>query len=382
MASITLSTSAISIATASALFYKGDAALSSLAATAVGYSGISAAPTLDTFAASLTFTGHPEANNVFDGALPMPTLAAQAGANAAMALASVGTSVSATGTVVNMGTAALTSLAGTVSMSGTFIANGSAALTLTPGGMSVTGYFGAVTSITLGSVGTVTASGTGTGSGAGAVTLPLYVLTATGHEENHGGANLTSPTPGLGVTGRGALAMPTGILVAIGHATVAAAYEAYAVNLNHIPRPRVDPVDEVTHYTNYPFDKIVRYKDHYYGVNSTGMYLLEGPTDTATAIAWTVQSAETDFGSIQQKTVESAYFGGRMAAASTINLFAGEGAVQPYAYTTPRGELAQNYRQTFGRGIKARYFSFGFAGSGTLDIDSVTLNVTTLSRRV
>ena len=74
--------------------------------------------------------------------------------------------------------------------------------------------------------------------------------------------------------------------------------------------------------------------------------------------------------------------GGRMGAASTVSITAGEATPVSYSYTTPRGPLAQNYRQPFGRGIKARYFSFGVSGSDVLEIDSIDLDVLTLKRRI
>lgn len=319
--------------------------------------------------------------------MPMPALSARTGINSA--LTAPKPTLAVTGTFYGSAVAALT--APTPQLSATGTVSGQASASLTFGDLMGTTYKlaafgGAVISVSA-KAPTLSSGGTTGGLATAAITVPLFQLVASATANPHGGAALIAPAPQLGATIQTYVMAPAPLLVAIGSATVTATYEAYAVNLNHRVRRGVDEVvDETTHYTNFPFDKIVRYKNSYYGVSSAGLFLLDGPTDydavTPTAVSWTVKSAETDFGSVQQKTVDVVYFGGRMAAESTINLYAGEGAVDPYSYTTPRGELAQNYRQPFGLGIKARYFAFGFAGAGTLVIDSVSFNVTGLARRI
>jgi hypothetical protein len=328
----------------------------------------------------LAAAGHDASGErAFAGTMPSATLSARGGANAALE-APMGL-LTITATSVGLGTAALAMPAPTLASSATATGKGSAALTFGSIGVntySLVGYSGAVLSVTLTGGYTLAATGTTGNVGGAALTLPLYDLTASGSQPNMGDASLLMPSARLGAQAQAWLAMPSATLTAVGTAVVAVTYEAYAVNLNHTPRPGVDLVDEVTHYTNYAFDRIVRYKNSYYGMNSTGLYLLEGvTTDT-----WAVQTAETDFKSAQKKTVETAYFGGRMPPASTVSLIARENAANTYNYTTPRGAHAQNYRQAFGRGIKARYYALGLSGTDHFDLDSVTLNVTTLARKV
>ena len=52
-----------------------------------------------------------------------------------------------------------------------------------------------------------------------------------------------------------------------------------------------------------------------------------------------------------------------------------------YAYTTPRGPTAQNYRQKFGRGLDARYYAFGLAGAGDMEIDDLDIEVVMRANR-
>ena len=357
----------------------GNAALTGPSLTMRGYGGATASLTGPSL--GFTGTGHNSTDEYSAQlTLPMGTLQAWAGANAALTGPSL--AIAATGTGTNLGTANLVGPSLTMSGTGVVGGVGSAELTL-EGTYSLIGYGGAVCSVTIGAL-TMTATGTTGGVGSAAMTLPMFELVATGTRQNSGSAELIGPMLQSTPTGVAMLIGPMGRLVAIGTATVTATYEAYAVNLRHNSDKTPD---EVTRYTNFPFTHIVRYQNSYFGANETGLYLLEGTTDyaaTPTAIPWAFKTAVTDFGYPEFKTIESAYIGGRLGAAETLTLYAGEGdETQAYSYTTPRGELAQNYRQKFGKGIKNhRYYALGANGSGELVIDSIDFNVAKRTRRI
>lgn len=341
--------------------------------TTTGYTGGAGAfsiPVLTVTGIAHDATGERAANVV----LPSLTLSAYGGANAIAALPML--SVSATGTVVVLGEVTATLPLLTVSATGTVSGMGTAAAKLPA--FDMVGYSGAVLAVSVGSF-SMLASGTSGLTGRGAVTLPMFDVAAVGVGQNHGAANLILPALTSPAHAQAWMVLPGFTLTAIGTATITATYEAYALNLKH-----TDPTaqDELTRYTNFPFTHVVRYKNSYFGVSSGALYLLEGTTDNTTPIPFNVKTATTDFGAPEQKTVQYAYFGGRMGAASTVSITAGEATPVSYSYATPRGPLAQNYRQPFGRGIKARYFSFGVSGSDVLEIDSIDLDVLTLKRRI
>jgi len=311
---------------------------------------------------------------------PIPTLSITTGANSGSAAPSP--TLSTTGTVTQLATAALTPPSTSIIASGTVSGTSNAALRAPVA--TLVGYGGAVCSVTITGRTTLSATGT-TGSVGGAqLTCPLFQLSASGTAQNHGSASLLAPSAKLGTTAQAWLVAPGAQLTAIGSAVVTATYEAYAVNLKHDSKPGVLPIDEMTHNTNFPFTHVVRYQNSYYGANSTGLYLLEGTTDDATPITWAVKTATTDFKSPTLKTVASAYFGGRLGSTDTITLHAGEGAqTQTYSYTTPRGPLAQNYRQAFGKGIRHhRYYALAATGIGEMALDDISLDVHNLSRRI
>lgn len=310
---------------------------------------------------------------------PSPTLLAFGGTNAGLAAPSP--------TLTTAGTVTTSATAGPMAPSPTLVATGTvdamAHADITTPSPNLVGYSGAVCSITLIGGHTVQATGTSGGIGGATITVPLFELSASGTAQNYGSADLIAPSARLGGQAQAYLIAPGATLTAVGTATVTAAYEAYVLNLNHTPRKGNEVVnDEMTRYTNFPFTHVVRYQNSYFGANSTGLYLLEGTTDDGAPIEWEVKTAFTDFDSAQHKTLEMAYFGGRLGPEATISLFAGEQTTNPYEYTTPRGAAAQNYRQPFGRGQKARYYALGASGDDVVTIDSITLNVATLARKV
>jgi hypothetical protein len=313
---------------------------------------------------------------------PSPTISAATGAAAALKPPSP--LLSASGTVTGFASAALVAPAGKLTASGTVSTVASAALSAPS--PNVIGYFGAVASITLTGGPTVVASGTSGSIGYATLTAPLFELTASAARQNSGSAILAAPMPRMATSGAAWLVAPGAQLTAIGTAVVAVTYEAYALNLKHNPAPGQEPVDEMTRYTNYPFDRIMRYKNSYFGMNSTGLYLLEGTTDfaepTPAPVQWNWRTTLTDFKSPQLKKLEVVYFGGRMPAAATVTVAVGEAGTESYNYTTPRGPSAQNYRQPLGKGMKARYYALGASGAGELALDTLTFNVTPLARKV
>ncbi len=285
-----------------------------------------------------------------------------------------------TGTVSGMAGAALALPSLSALVATTVSAMGSASIAM-PSFTSVS-YAGAVCSITVGSLISQATGATGA-SGSARVTLPLFEATLGATQQSYGGADITLPALSMGVSGRAALSLPGLQLTAIGSATITATYEAYALNLNHPPAVRGEhQVDEMTRYTNFPFTQVVRYKNSYYGVAAGALYLLEGTTDDATPIPFAVQTAKTDFGVVEKKTLTEAYFGGRLGPAETISLVVGESGTETYSYTTPRGATAQNYRQVLGKGVKARYYALGVAGDGIFELDTLDLNIDKMTRRI
>jgi hypothetical protein len=283
--------------------------------------------------------------------------------------------LAATATSTGWGNSALTAPKASLAATGRTSAIASASL-VAPLGQLI-GYAGAVLAIT-GPMGTLQARGTTGSIGGAALVCPLFELAASGTAQNHGSARLIAPMPGLSHGLVAYLVAPAGRLNFIGHAVVIASYEAYAVNLSH----RNEAPDEVTRYTNFPFTHIVRYQNSYFGVASGGLYLLEGTTDDGAPISYAVRTCIDDLEVAEKKTAASVYLAGRIGPTMTVTLHAGETGQESYAYSTPRGQGAQNHREKFGRGVKNRYFALALSGTDALELDSIELEINKLNRRL
>lgn len=320
-------------------------------------------------------------DNALIAAAPTATLSCYGGANADLTAPFATLSCTATGTAL----ATVAAQAPAAALTATGTASEVANLAATAPMVNLVGYGGVVCSVTT-PMATVAVSGTSGATVGVAVTLPMFEVVADVTAQNYGSVIVEAPMACMATGLQAYVLAPMAQLVAVGTATVAATYEAYAMNMKHAPRTRGqedgEPVNEVTHYTNFPFTHIIRHKNSYYGVNSSGLYLLEGTTDAGTAIPYEARTHISDLDEIKLKTVVSAYFGGRLGASSTVTLYAGESTVEAYAFTTPRGAVAQNYRQKFGRGLKTRYFALGASGTAEFSIDNVAFEVATMTRRV
>lgn len=269
----------------------------------------------------------------------------------------------------------------TVSMTATVSAMLRAALS--GPGPSVQAFTGARIAL-VGPMGAALAAGKGGAVGSVTATCPVFDLTVEMTRQANAQFELTAPSPTMGERRlRAAMAAPSAQLAFTGYAVVAVTYEAYALNLKHAGE---SVNDELTRYTNFPFTAIVRFRGAYYGVGAAGLYRLTGTTDfadpTPTAIPWAWKTGVGDFGSTSKKTISAVYFGGRMPAAATVTLYAGEDGGTAYSHTNPRGDDAQNYRQKFGKGIKDRYYAVGASGTGALTLDNLEFDIAQLTRRI
>ena len=342
---------------------------------AVGLSGLSgASAVLEPPAWVFNAYAAPSQQHVAQMQCPDWSLSAAGGATAAHSLPMGLLSASATTTL--LGRAPMAMPAARLDAEATASIMGQASMTV-GSTYALVGYAGALVSATIGAC-TLQAEGTGTITAAANLVLPLYELDAGAELENVGQAELVAPAIAAAPWAVAWMTAPAARMTAIGTAVVAVTHEAYAVNL----RSEVEGGgNEVTRYTDYPFERIVRWRGSYYGMAADGLYLLEGNTDDDEPINWALRTGTTDFGRPEKKNTASAYMGGRLGGEATFTVHTGEKLDSSYAYRSTRGATAQNYRQKFGRGLDARYYAFQVEGNGELEIDDLEIEVVQRARR-
>lgn len=158
-----------------------------------------------------------------------------------------------------------------------------------------------------------------------------------------------------------------------------AAGEAYSTNL----RTDIEGGgNEMTRLTNFPFLRVLKFNDWYYGLAADGLYRIEGDRDDGSPIRWEVSTGTTDFGARELKHVPSVYVGGRLGPGAAFTVHEGEKRDASYRYSTPRGQAAQNYRQHFGKGLRARYYSFTLTGESEFELDGLHFELAESKRRL
>jgi hypothetical protein len=145
-----------------------------------------------------------------------------------------------------------------------------------------------------------------------------------------------------------------------------AAYTTYAINIR---------TGEMTTYSNFHFNQVLRLNGRYYGVTSTAIYLLEGDTDAGTKIATSLKTRPIDFDVQNYKRVPYVYLG------STNQV-----QVTTYTDGTMQGAFhgeAGKKRVKLARGPKSRYWQFKIENvcGNDFKLDSIDLLVETLSRK-
>ncbi len=368
----------------------GDAEFTIPAFTAVAYGGASAAASIPMFTASalggasasfdipmfgIRATGHDatgERSAAFD--MPMFEIEANGGALARFTLPMFGINATLTVPVSMSARVALPMFE--IESSGTVGVAGNATLTLTMFGIESHG--GGQASVDL-PMFAIDASATTGSVGSARFVLPMFDIESGGTVGIVIRASFTIPMFESVQPSSAHVNLPMFGIVAIGHATVTVVYEGYAVNLK--PSNKAG-VHEVTRWTGMPFDGIVRHGNNYYGWGAQGLHLIGGATDGGNDIAWAWHTAITDFGTSQRKPIRELLFRGRVGPTAAASVSVGERADVTYNYSTPRGQLAQNYRVKTGKGLKDAYYSFGLSGSDVGDVDSVEFGTGISTRRI
>jgi hypothetical protein len=226
---------------------------------------------------------------------------------------------------------------------------------------------------------TVAASGTADKLGQVTGVLPRATLVASGYGDNLGQVVGVLPTLTIAPSGRIVATLPRAMFVATG-GSQSVVYEAYSVTLED---GREGLETYTTHYTNYPFDRIVRFNGKYYGVAADGLYELSGNTFDGTEIVSVVQTAPTDFGQRTMKRPVSLYLSGRVGADFRVAVTTAEETTNRYTYKPVQITGSRTHRVLFGKGVRARYISYTLTNTdgGDFELDDMTPEVVVMERR-
>jgi hypothetical protein len=212
----------------------------------------------------------------------------------------------------------------------------------------------------------LTASGTVGSIGTATINVPEFSLTASATDEIFGSASLTFPEFST-LYGTTEGVFPEFTLAGIITADYTSSQLAYVLNMK---------LEEMTKYTNYGFDYIVRFGGQNYGVKSNGLYLLGGADDSGTDIPETVKFNDLDFGSTLRKRLPYLYLD--CVDDTDVTTFVDRTEIGTY-----RSRLG-NKRTKLARGPKGRYWTIEIQNvlGNKLDIRNIELFPHILDRKV
>lgn len=135
-----------------------------------------------------------------------------------------------------------------------------------------------------------------------------------------------------------------------------------------------------TEYTNYAFNSFAQMGNKYLGATSDGLYELNGDDDQGTSIIADIKSGLMQLGGSRFSSFKSAYLGMRGEGNFVLKIETGDGKVYNYAVV---GKDMQTSRVHFGKGLRARYFSYELISTGQdFDLDSIEFIPLVVQRRV
>ncbi len=279
--------------------------------------------------------------------------------------------MTAAGTSPNIGRASL-SLDGPLLLvaSGTTSEYGRASLGL-QNSFTLLAYSGGQAKLSIKGAYSVTGNAISTEKGEARVEGPgFFHVAASGHRADINSAMLIGPALVAAPSGHAWLVGPSLTLRASGTEVVAVTYESYAINLK---------TGAVTHYVDFPFDRVLRFDGRHFGVKSDGVYLLAGDTDNGTPIDAAVKTFPTDFGATNFKRVPFVYLYGRFGGDMAIGTQANEGTEYTFPASAVRGPGVSALRAKIAQGLKGNAWSFTItnADGASFDIDRMEALVTT-----
>ncbi len=134
--------------------------------------------------------------------------------------------------------------------------------------------------------------------------------------------------------------------------------------------------NETTIYTPYEFDSILRIFNKYYGVKSTGLYLLEGVDDDGVNIDVKIKTSMMDFGTALHKRVPYMYM-------DSDN----DTLITPFIDDVPSEQHQSGFagrRTKLGRGNSGRFWGFEVVNveGNEFKLGSLEAYAQTLNRKV
>jgi PKD repeat protein len=150
-------------------------------------------------------------------------------------------------------------------------------------------------------------------------------------------------------------------------------YRVFAINLKNLG---------ISEYTNYGFNSICKFDGQYYGMNSGGIYILEGDTDAGSPIEAVIETGRDDFKMRNVKHLADAFITMRGDGEYILGFITEDGQLYEYPIATEMLE-AGTIKVDGGKGGCSQYWGIKFRNTNgaKFEIEALELNAEALRRR-
>lgn len=126
----------------------------------------------------------------------------------------------------------------------------------------------------------------------------------------------------------------------------------------------------VSHYTNFNFNSLCHFKEHFLGANEQGIFILGGKNDLGQPIQADIRTGIHDFAKDGVLTLpKEAWLAYRTDGQLELNIEVEEGESYPYIFDETHSERIAEVRETLGKGLRERFYTFGIKNIDGSDFD-------------
>lgn len=161
----------------------------------------------------------------------------------------------------------------------------------------------------------------------------------------------------------------------VAHSVVPATYLTTVVNARN---------NYVTEYDNYEFNGYARIGNEYYATGAGGLYLLDGTTDGADNVAWSVLTGQMDGKDPGLKRLPEVLLALRNTGPVKVTVQPDDNLTYDYMLPAVKLDTLHQHRVVPGKGMRSRYYAIGLQGvnNSKVEIDSMQVNMTKTTRRL
>ena len=220
------------------------------------------------------------------------------------------------------------------------------------------------------------------GLGTASIEIPILALDGTLLAGTLSNASLVLPGLRTGMTvsaiygasiSTALIILPTLILDAFANIVAIEQYQVYAMNLKNLC---------LSKYSNFNYNSLCKFGGQYYGMNSNGLYLLEGDKDNGTDIEAIVETGKDNLKLNNLKRIVDTFITMKAQGEYTLTLISEEGNEYTYPLVNTNTTIG-TWKVDVGKGTRSQYWGLRFknVAGAKFEVEGIELNIDSLRRR-